>query len=186
MLDLSTYSGIETAMFVKWTIPGHGTEAISDYSTSITFDSTTYTSIGNLLSISQTVNELQASPSNLTITLSGIPSTEVSTLLNNDIKGSAVEIYRGIFDTSGTLLTLSENPFKRFEGIVTNYNITDTVNNTTRTAETIITLNCNSIVELLSKKISGRRTNPNDFSGENSMDRVYALSKSNYNFGAPK
>ena len=173
MIDLSSYHGVETAMFVKWVIPDHGTEAISDYSSSVTFDSTTYTSIGNLLNISQTVNELQASPSKLTITLSGIPSSEVSTLLDNDIKGSTIEVYRGLFDTTGTLLTLPSNPTMKFKGIVTNYGISDAVNNTTRTAETIITLNCNSIVELLSKKVSGRRTNPNDFSDENSMDRVY-------------
>lgn len=185
MIDLSARSGIESALFIKWVVPVLGTSLLSDYNTPITFNSDTYTSIGNLLSVSATTSELKASPSKLSITLSGIPIAKVSEILDNDIKGSSLEVYRGLFDTSGTLLTLPTNPMMKFKGIVTNYGITDSVDNKSNTASTTIVLTCNSIVEVLAKKVNGRRTNPVDFAGESSMNRVQVLSSSNYNFGAP-
>ena len=46
-----------------------------------------------------------------------------------------------------------------------------------------------SVVELLNNKVSGRQTNPRDqklyYPTDLSMDRVPALAKSNFNFGAP-
>jgi hypothetical protein len=186
MIDLSNYSGLESAMFIKWVIPDFETALLSDYNTAVTFGGDTYTSIGNLLSIGGTTSELKASASKLSITISGIPSTEVSDILTHDIKGSSIEIYRGLFNTNGTLLSIPNNPSMKFKGIVSNYSITDKVNHSTNVAVTTIALACNSIVEVLNKKVSGRRTNPVDFSGESSMGRVHALASSNYNFGAPK
>jgi len=185
MIDLSSYSAIESAVFVKWVIPNFQTALLSDYNTPITFNGDTYTSIGNLLNVSGITSELKASPSKLSITLSGIPVAKVSEILDNEIKGSSLELYRGLFDTSGVLLTLPENPVLKFKGIVTNYAITDDVDLGARVATNTISLTCNSIVEVLAKKVSGRRTNPVDFPNEDSMDRVQALASSNYNFGAP-
>ena len=96
-------------------------------------------------------------------------------------------MFRGLFDpVTHTLLSVGEdNPVKKFEGIVTNYAISDSVDPLSNIASTTITLTCNSMVEVLAKKINGRRTNPVDFPDESSMNRVQPLSNSNYNFGAP-
>lgn len=189
MIDLSSYRAIETAVFIKWAIPNFETAYISDYNLPVTFGGNTYTNIGKLMSITNTTAELKASPSEISIGLSGIPANSISTILNQEIKGSSIEVYRGLFNpTTHVLLNISPetNPLLKFKGIVTNYDVTDSFEFSTNTFLTTITLTCNSQVEVLSKKISGRRTNKTDFPTEASMNRVQALANSNYNFGAPK
>lgn len=189
MIDLSNYGAVESAFFFKWAVPGQPVEYLSDYNTPIVIDGHTYTSIGTLLGISQATSELKAARSQLTITLSGVPTNSVYDILTNEIKGSRVEIFRGFFNpTTHQLLDLSPNtnPVSKFKGVVTNFGVSDDVDNLAGFATTSITLQCSSIVEILEKKVSGRRTNSVDFEGDNSMDRVRALSKSNFNFGAPQ
>jgi hypothetical protein len=188
MIDFRSYSAIESALFVKWTIPNFETAYLSDYNTNITFGGNTYTSIGKLMNISSTKSELKSSPQELSIGLSGIPTSSVSNVLTKEIKGSTIEIYRGFFDaTTHNLLTISgsSNPILKFKGIVTNYDVSDDVDIDAQIATTSITLTCASIVEVLMNKTSGRRTNPVDFVNESSMNRVPALANSNFNFGAP-
>ena len=189
MIDLRSFKAIETAVFIKWVIPNFETAYLSDYNAPVTFGGNTYTNIGKLMSVSSTTTELKVSPGEVSIGLSGIPTNSVSDILSKEIKGSVIEIYRGFFNpTTHELLTLSgsTNPTLKFKGIVTNYEVTDSFTYETNTFLTSITLTCNSIVEVLSKKISGRRTNKADFPNESSMNRVQALANSNYNFGAPK
>lgn len=187
MIDFSSYTSFESALFLKWYIPNFETAYISDYNTPITFGGNTYTSIGKLLSITSTTSELKASPSELSIGLSGIPTNSISNILTKEIKGSEIEIYRAFFNpTTHALLTLAGgNPIIKFKGIVTNYDITDDVDITSLLATTTITLTCSSMVEVLTNKVTGRRTNPVDFPGESSMNKVTALANSNFNFGAP-
>lgn len=189
MIDLRNKLAIESAIFIKWAIPGFSTAYLSDYNTPVTFGGNTYTNIGNLMAVSGVTSELKASNSELSISLSGVPTGSISNILNNDIKGSTIEIYRGIFDpVTHVLMDLSPstNPLLKFKGIVTNYALSDDVDTDALVATTNITLTCNSIVEVLSKKVNGRRTNPRDFPTESSMSRVQALSNSNFQFGAPK
>jgi hypothetical protein len=188
MIDFRSYTSLESAVFIKWTIPNFETAYLSDYNTPITFGGNTYTNIGKLLSIGGFVSELKTSPSEISIGLSGIPTNSMTDILTKEIKGSNIEIYRGFFNPSThALLTLAGgNPILKYKGIVTNYDVSDDIDVTTLTATTSITLTCSSIVEVLSKKISGRRTNPSDFPNESSMNRVRALANSNFNFGAPK
>lgn len=191
MINLSGYSAIETAICVKWIIPGFETAYLTDYKTPISFGGNTYTNIGNLLSVSGSTSELTVSPSELSIGLSGIPTGSVAEILNNEIKGSEIYIYRVFLDpVTHAPIDLDPGPstsnvLMKFKGIVTNYAINDVVDVLTLTASTTITLTCNSIVEVLANKTNGRRTNPQDFPGESSMNRVQALSNSNFNFGAP-
>jgi hypothetical protein len=159
---------------------------VSDYNSPITYSGHTYTNIGNLLGISNTTSELTSTPGDITISLSGIPVNSISTLLAQDIKGSLISIYRAFYnpaDHSVINVNGGSNIILKFKGIVTNYSISDTVDVSTELAVSTITLSCNSIVEVLSKTTNGRRTNPADFPGEASMNRVQALSNSNINFG---
>lgn len=189
MINLSAYGSVETAIFLKWTVPGEDTLYLSDYHTDVTIGGNVYTNIGTLLDVGAPTSELKASKSQFTFTLSGVPVNSVADTLGSAIKGSTVEIYRGFFNPSShSLLNLSpaDNPVSKFKGIVTNYAISDEYDNVDGTATTTISLTCNSQVEILEKKVSGRRTNPTDFGDEKSMDRVRALASSNFNFGAPK
>lgn len=189
MINLSNRNSIASALFIKWQIPDFSTAYISDFNSPVTINGETYTSIGNLMSVGSITTELQASRNEVSIGLSGVPTGSISTILNQQIKGSTVEIYRGFFNPQTlALLDLSpnNNPVLKFKGIVTNFDISDDVDTDTLTATTSITLTCNSIVEILSNKVSGRRTNPTDFASENSMDKVRALANSNLQFGAPR
>jgi hypothetical protein len=186
MINLSARTSIEYATLLKWVIPNFDTAYLTDYSSSIVYNSNTYQNIGKFLSVSGTSSELKTTPSELSIALSGIPSGSISDILNQEIKGSQIEIYRAFYDpTTHALLSIADgNPSLRFKGIVTNYSISDDVDTGALIATTMITLTCNSIVEVLTKKVSGRRTNSADFPNESSMNRVQALSNSNFNFGA--
>jgi hypothetical protein len=188
MIDFRSRTSVETALFIKWEVPDFPTAYISDYNTDFTFGGNTYTSIGQLLSISSFNSELSASPNQLSISLSGIPTGSIATILNQEIKGSELTIYRGFFNpATHALLTVSgsDNPVIKFKGIVTNYELSDDVDVSSLTATTTILLTCSSSVEVLSKKTSGRRTNILDFPNEDSMSRVTALANSNFNFGQP-
>jgi hypothetical protein len=167
-------------------IPNYDTLTFSDYHKSYTISGTVYDGLGQLLNISNTEDNLRAAPSDVTISISGIPSTNVTDILNNRIKGSACEIYRAFFNVeTGELLSISGNPAGKFQGIVANYDISDDLSMGSDLGTITLTLTVTSVVELLNNKISGRRTNATDFpAGE--MARVAALAKSNFQFGAPK
>lgn len=191
IIDLRTYKSIEVATLVKWAVPNFDTAYISDYSTLLSDGTNTYTNIGTLLGITSTVSELTSTPGEITVSLSGIPTNQITDIIDQEIKGSTIDIYRAYFNATthqgidfvpgGSL----NNTTTIFSGIVTNYAISDSVDNGAGLAISTITLTCASQVEILANKTSGRRTNPSDFPNEKSMDRVRALANSNFNFGAP-
>lgn len=186
-INLSAYSSVQSNLFIKLDIPNYDILYFSDYHKNYTIGSDTYDGLGELLSVSSTEDSLRAAPSDITISISGIPIGNVSDILDNRVKGSSVEIYRGFFDPkTGELISVSGNPAGKFKGIVSNYDITDDLPMGSDTGTITLTLIVTSVVELLNNKISGRRTNPADFPDEESMNRVMALAKSNFNFGAPQ
>ncbi len=187
MIDLRSYASLESAIFVKWEVPNFSTAYVSDYHIPFTFGGNTYTNIGTLLSVSSLTSELKPSKGEITISLSGVPTSSVSTILAQEIKGSTISVYRGYFNalTHQPLDFGSGNTQLHFKGIVTNYTISDDIDHGAGVATSVITLTCNSAVETLSYKVSGRRTNSTDFPTTQDMSRVQALANSNFNFGAP-
>jgi hypothetical protein len=184
-IDLSSYDSIQTNLFVQIDIPDYDVLTFSDYHKNFTIDSTVYEGLGQLLTVSNSTDSLRADPSEITVSISGIPSANVPDVLNNRIKGSRVKIYRGFFNvTTGELLSIVGNPAGKFQGVVSNYDITDDLAMGSDTGSVVLTLTVTSVVELLSNKTVGRRTNPADFPNGD-MNRVPALAKSNFNFGAP-
>lgn len=185
-IDLSSYRSIQTNLFVKLVIPGYDTLTFSDYHKNYTIDGTNYTGLGELLSVGNTDDNLRAAPSELAISISGIPSGNVSDIIDNRIKGSECKVYRGFFNVeTGELLSIAGNPAGKFQGIVSNYDIADDLDIGSDKGTVTLTLTVTSVVELLQNKINGRRTNPQDFP-DGDMDRVLPLQKSNFNFGAPQ
>lgn len=178
--------GIQTNLFVRLDIPDYEVLTFSDYHKDYTFGGTTYQGIGELLAVTNNNNSLRAAPDEVSITITGIPFTRVPEILNNKIKGSECNIYRGFFDPiTGNLLPIPNNPIGKFQGVVSNFDISDELDMGADTGTVTLTLTLTSVVELLEDKLSGRRTNARDFGDEKSMDRVALLSKANFNFGAP-
>jgi hypothetical protein len=95
-----------------------------------------------------------------------------------------------LFDAAtGTQLSITGNPVGRFFGIVNNYSLQEEYDVASRTSSNTIVIVCSSTVEILSNKVAGRRTNPQDqkafYASDTSMDRVPNLVGASFNFGAP-
>ena len=184
-IDLSSYRSIQSNFFVNLDIPDYEIVTFSDYHKDYTISGILYQGLGELLSVSNTEDNLRAAPSEITVVISGIPAGNAYDVLNYRIKGSNLTVYRGFFDVNtGELLSIAGNPAGKFQGVVSNYDITDDLEMGSSTGTVTITFTVKSVVEMLNNKISGRRTAPADFPNGD-MNRVPALAKSNFNFGAP-
>lgn len=193
-MDLSSYGSVGSAMFVKVTVYDDvGVDEVwtySDYHKTLTIDGTNYTGLGQLMNLTESQTDLRLSGFELTMSISGIPSANISDFLNKKIKGSSVQVLRGIFDVNtGTLLSITGNPAGRFYGIVTNYAINEDYPEFGKDATNTISMICNSNVGMFGSKLAGRYTNPASekkyYPNDLSMDRVPNISNSNFNFGAP-
>jgi hypothetical protein len=195
MINLENYSSIATALFVRLEIPDYGITRFSDYNRVIAMPESDgqlydYTALGQLMSVSATGTNLRSTAGEVTVSLSGIPAENINQVLNYKVKGSSIQIRRGIFDpVTNLFLDIEYNPLGKFWGIVNNYEIVDDIPTGSQTGTVTIGLVCTSTFDILSIKLSGRRTNPIDqklwYPSDVSMDRVPTLANSNYNFGAP-
>lgn len=190
-IDLSSYRSIQTNLFVKIDVPNYAVLAFSDYYKAQTFSGTNYQALGQLVSVTNSSSSLRATNEEITVTISGIPAGRVSEILDNKIKGSRIEVYRAFFNAeTGELLNIVGNPAGKFKGVISNYSISDDLGEGDDTGTVAIVLTATSVVDLLNNKVTGRRTNPLDhkefYPSDASMDRVPALAKSNFNFGAPE
>lgn len=190
-LDLSPYSSVQTNVFVRIDIPNYEVLRFSDYHKAYTVNGELYDGLGQLVSISNPQSSLRAAPQDITVVISGIPEDNITDILNNKVKGSAVQMSRAFFDPeTGELLNVTGNPAGMFWGAISNYEISDEIEQGESTGTISLVLVCTSVVELLNNKVAGRFTNPVDqkafYPGDTSMDRVPALARSNFNFGAPE
>ena len=188
-LDLININSILTGLFCRIDVPDYDILRFSDWNKSIEINGEMYNGLGSLVSISASTSEIRSTSSELSIAISGIPTTgytSISDILNNKIKGSAVQVYRYIIEPPDGSVGYG-NVIGRFQGIVNNYSLEEDWSQTTATNTIVLT--CASTVEILSNKVNGRRTNPTDqkalYPDDLSMDRVLKLSNSNFNFGAP-
>jgi hypothetical protein len=200
-INLSSYSAIETGLFVRIDVAYYKASSgatptseilrFSDYKATVTIDGESYVGLGGLVGISSTTSELRSSTGSLTITISGIPNTSIAEIVNSRLKGSPIKVYRVVFDpTTGTQLAITGNPAGRFFGIVSNYTLDEDYDIEARSSSNTIALECASTSEFLNNKVTGRKTNPKSmksfYSTDLSMDRVPTLVGTNFNFGAPQ
>lgn len=199
--NLSSYRSVQSNLFVRIQIDEYSLTAggpytaevlkFSDSLTTYTINGESYTPLGALMAVTASASELRVSSGEVTITVSGIPSTSISEIVNSKIKGAPVRVYRQFSDaTTGTALAIAGNPSGRFRGFVNNYAINEEWDNETRTVTNTLVFSCASAVEVLNRKIAGRKTNPESekrfFPTDLSMDRVPNLENATFNFGAPK
>jgi hypothetical protein len=179
-LDLNSYRYVQSNLFVRINLSYTSTIIrLTDSRTSRTIDGESYVAAGNFLGITSTTSEISNPGSELTITLAGVPNSAISDVINSRLKGSSVKVWRGFYDSTGTLLAISGNPAGRFTGIITNYSIQDEQTAETRSGTASISLTCATIVNILANTTKGRRTNPEDqkrfFATDVCMDRVPEL-----------
>jgi hypothetical protein len=201
MPALIDYSSIQTNLFVRLQIDEYRTSSAGAYTSQVlrfsdsrinyTINSEVYTGLGNLLGVTNSSSEIRPSSGELTITISGIPNTSIDEIVNSRIKGSPVTVYRAFFDvTTGTFINFGSEAYGRFFGFVNSYSLQEEYDIDARTATNTIILICNSSIDVLNNKTSGRRTNPNSeksfYPNDLSMDRVPTLKNATFDFGAPK
>lgn len=166
-----------------------------------------YQPLGGFLAISDIQNNLQNSADELTISLSGIPQNYIGAIVGTKIKGGTIAIYRYFLNNSRQVV--DNRVFARFKGIITNYSVSEDIQNTDTTVDInyTISLVCSSLFGVLENRQSGRRTNQIDYqvryqntvagvktderfitSGvttDPSMNRVITLFDEKFDFGMP-
>ncbi len=140
------------------------TDCSFDLTSDVSGSSLTYTASGHLLSIAG-VNEASSPAKNsLQINLSGVEQTYVSVVLNNNVIGDVVKIYRGFLNSSNALIA---DPFLIYYGTIDEANIID--DGSTATVKLNITSHWGNF-----EKVSGRTTSDNSqqrfFSGDKGME----------------
>jgi hypothetical protein len=156
----------------------------------ITVGGTTYTNLGSLLSIGDIKRETKATSGDLTIALTGVDGANVAVILDSDIKGSLVEVWRGFFDSNNQIITTPTLQFfKRYQGYVNNYSVTEDWNEEARTRIATCSISCSSFRMILQNRISGLKTNPtvwkNFYPNDASMNRVPVIASTFFDFGSP-
>lgn len=198
--NLTPYHSVQSNLFVRIQIDEYRTSAFQEYTAQVLrfsdllipyiINDEEYIGLGKFMAITSSSSEIRVSSSQVTITLSGIPTNSIGEVVNSKIKGAPVTVYRVLFDPStGEKLDIPGNPLGRFRGFVNNYSIQEEYDNTSKTASNTLVLTCASSVDVLSNKIGGRKTNPSSmkkfFPDDVSFDRVPNLENTTFNFGAP-
>lgn len=148
-----------------------------------TFGGYAYNPLGGLLAVGIQQRDLRVTSADTTISLSGISGNNMQLVLDNTIKGSTVEIYRGFYSNNYVLDTA--NVAKRFTGVVTSYNITE--DRQDQDDNFTVTVSCSSFKTTLENRIAGRKTNMQSWqvfnSTDSSMNNVYSIAGQSFDFG---
>lgn len=200
-LALSAYPSLQSNLFIKIECPYYKSSPgatpssynflFSDRLVPYTLNGDNYVGLGKFLSITSSASELRVSGGELSITISGIPNSSIAEIINSRIKGSKVTVKRAVFNAStGDLISITGNPMTRFIGYVNNLALDEDYDVDNRQSTNTLVLSCTSVVDIMERKIAGRKTNPSSmkkfYSIDASFDRVPTLESSYFDFGAKK
>lgn len=180
-------SSIRYAEFIRLTMPSN-VYTFCNASAPITVNGMTFTNLGSLLQISDIKRDIKANSSDLNISLTGVDGTNVSIILSSEIKGSQIEVWRGFLDSNNQIIeTPTQQFFKRYQGIISNYSITEDWNEQMRSRVATVGISCASFRTILENRVGGVRTTPKIwqafYPNDNSMNRVPAIAGSYFDFG---
>jgi hypothetical protein len=180
-------SSIQQAEFIRLTLPSN-TYTFCNAASPITVNSLTFTNLGSLLQLSDIKRDIKATSSDLSVSLTGVDGTNVAVVLGSDIKGSRIEVWRGFLDSNNQIITTpTQQFFKRYQGIVSNFSITEDFNEQLRIRVATVGLSCASFRTILENRVGGVRTTPKIwqvyYPGDTSMNRVPAIAGSYFDFG---
>ena len=182
-------SSIRQVEFIRLTMPS-ATYTFCNAAAPITVNSITFTNLGSLLQLGDIKSNIKATSSDLSISLTGVDGTNISIVLSSDIKGSKIEVWRGFLDSNNQIITSpTQQFFKRYQGIVSNYSVTEDWNEEARTRVATVGLSCASFRTILENRVGGVRTTTNswqsNYPGDTSMNRVQSIAGTYFDFGSP-
>jgi hypothetical protein len=184
---------IEHGVLIDLTLDGT-TYYISNCYKEIVYLGNTYQALAGFLTVSEIQSNISNANDEIQVSLSAIPPTYIAATLGTQIKGGEINIYRAFFDYA-TQEVISGAIYKRFTGVISNFSVQEDIDISQQSAEVThtITVIASSIMGVLENKISGRRTNQEDYqivwaeignsSNDPSMDRVEALFNQSFDFG---
>lgn len=184
-------SNIRIADFVRITTTSATylmTTAPSDM-TIAAVDASPFQSVGALLAIGEIQRDIKSTANSTTVTLSGIDATMLGFVLSQNVKGSAIQLWHGFFDTDGSLITTGGTGglYQYFNGIITSFAISEQWMESIRMYVGTISVAASSIQLILQSRQAGRYTNNSSWqfynSGDTSMNRVPFIETINYQFG---
>jgi hypothetical protein len=167
---------------------------ISNCYKSISYGGNDYEALAGFLSISEIQSNISNANDEIQISLSAIPPEYIAATLGEPIKGGEINIYRAFFDYT-TQEVITGAIYKRFTGIISNFSVQEDVDvvNLEPSVNHTITIIASSVMGVLENKISGRRTNKQDYqivwpelgnsATDPSMNRVEVLFNSSFDFG---
>ena len=184
---------IEHGVLIDLTLDGT-TYYISNCYKSIVYAGNTYEALAGFLSVSEIQSNITNANDEIQVSLSAIPPTYIAATLGQPIKGGEVNIYRAFFDYT-TQEVITGAIYRRFTGIISNFSVQEDLDvaNAEPTVNHTITIIASSIMGVLENKITGRRTNKQDYqivytelgnsSTDPSMNRVEVLFNASFDFG---
>jgi hypothetical protein len=188
---LQNTNNIRYADFVRVVTPT-ATFRFSTAPTAITVsavDSLPFDGLGQLVGIGKVQRDIKSTANQTTITLVGIDTALLGEVLSNNFKGAQITMWKGFFNTDGTLITTGGNGglYQYFYGFINTFNIGEQWMEEVRMYVGTITVSAANIQMILQNRIVGRFTNdpswqfftPND----TSMNRVATISTVYYPFG---
>lgn len=166
---------------------------ISNAYAPVTYNGHTYTQLGHFMGIGDIQDDLKATNNQLSLTLSGIPPDDgspnyMSVVLNSNLKGSKIRIYRAFFNVASGNYDATQ-VYLRFDGYISNYSLNENWDQDNLLVSNTIGIQCSNVHAIMEKQYGGRRTNDADqqywFPGDTGMYRVKTLSDSQFDFGKP-
>jgi hypothetical protein len=152
-------------------------------------DANPFNAVGTLIKVGNVQRDIKSTANETTVTLVGIDTSMLGWVLSQNVKGSAIQMWHGFFNTEGALITSggSGGLYQFFDGIITSFNISEQWMEEVRMYVGTITVAASSIQLILQNRIAGRYTNNNSWQffnpGDTSMNRVSFIETINYQFG---
>lgn len=171
MAAVDSYSiehGLLLELSLQTTDSTFETYYISNCYRDIVYNGRTYTALAGFLQVGELQQDISASNNEINIGMSAIPPEYITAILGAQVKGGKVRILRVFFDSATQQVAVIGGVtqiFPRFNGIITNYNVSEEVSQNVNGGEVshTITVVASSINGVLENRVSGRRTNRKNY-----------------------
>ena len=152
-------------------------------------DSQPFDALGALVGVGKVQRDIKSTANQTSVTLVGIDTALLGAVLNADVKGSQITMWKGFFDTSNQLITTggSGGLYQYFYGFISSFSINEQWMEEARMYVGTITVSASNIQMILQNRIAGRFTNDPSWQyftpGDTSMNRVATIATLTYPFG---
>ena len=152
-------------------------------------DSSPFSAVGTLIKVGDVQRDIKSTANETSVTFVGIDTAMLGWVLGNNIKGSAIEMWHGFFDTEDQLITTGGTGglYKFFTGNITTFSISEQWMEEARGFVGTISVSASSIQLILQNRYAGRYTNNNAWQfynpNDTSMNRVSTIETLVFEFG---